>query len=78
MCGEVTVYRRERVEIMCFDFEIIICSDGLEIIDRRQKTFYHQLTPVQMVEYIEMEIQLAILDGLVQEERIDCMRLLEI
>lgn len=63
---------------MYFDFRIIVCSNGLEIIDRRQKTFYHQLTPAQMVEYIEMEIQLAILDGSEREVRLDCQRLLEI
>ena len=47
---------------MCFDFGIIVCADGTEIIDRRQKTFCHQLTPLQMVEYIEMDVQLAIMD----------------
>lgn len=63
---------------MCFDFEIIVCADGMEIIDRRQKTFYHQLTPFQMVRYIEMEIQLAILEGSEWEARLDCQWLLEI
>lgn len=63
---------------MCFDFRIIICADGVEIIDRRQKTFYHQLTPVQMVEYIETEIQLAILDELERNRRLGYRRLLEI
>ncbi len=63
---------------MCFDFEIIICADGVEIIDRRQKTFYHQLTPVQMVEYIEMEIQLSILDKLERNRRLGYRGLLEI
>lgn len=45
-----------------FDFKIIVCADGLEIIDRRQKTLYTALTPLQMVEYIEMDVQLAIMD----------------
>lgn len=63
---------------MCFDFGIIVCADGTEIIDRRQKTFCHQLTLIQMVKYIEMEIQLAILDGSEWEVRLDCQRLLEI
>lgn len=52
-----------------FDFQIIVCADGMEIIDRRQKTFYYQLTPVQMMEYIETEIQLEILDELEQKAR---------
>ena len=63
---------------MCFDFEIIVCADGMEIIDRRQNIFYHQLTPHQIVRYIEMEIQLAILDGSEREVRLDRQRLLEI
>ncbi len=45
-----------------FDFKIIECADGLEIIDRRQRTPYTALTPFQMVEYIEMDVQLAIMD----------------
>lgn len=56
-----------------FDFKIIICADGMEIIDRQQKTFYKQLSPVQMVEYIETEIQLAILDKLERNKRL-CWR----
>lgn len=63
---------------MYFDFRIIVCADGMEIVDRRQKAFYHQLTPVQMVEYIEMEIQLVILDELERNRRLGCKGLLEI
>lgn len=63
---------------MCFDFGIIVCADGTEIIDRRQKTFCHQLTPFQMVEYIGMEIQLAIFDELGRKARLDFQGLLEI
>lgn len=66
------------METMFFDFRIIVCADGMEIIDRRQKTYYCQLTPSQMVEYIEMEIQLAILDELERNRRLCCKGLLEI
>lgn len=78
MCGEVE--RREGIvmETMCFDFSIIVCADGMEIIDRRQKTYYCQLTPGQMVEYIEMEIQLALSDELERNRRLGCKGLLEI
>ena len=38
-----------------FDFRIIICSDGTEIIDKTLKTPYDSLTPVQLVEYTEMD-----------------------
>ncbi len=58
-----------RGDIMCFDFRIIVCLDGTEIIDRKQKTFYHQLTPVQMIEYIEIDTQLAIMDRMHQKAR---------
>ena len=34
---------------MYFDFGIVVCPDGTEIIDRKQRTVYHQLTPTQMV-----------------------------
>lgn len=59
---------------MYFDFGIIVCSDGTEIIDRNKRTFYHQLTPVQMVEYIEMDVQLELMDRLERKARteIEC------
>ena len=41
---------------------IIDIADGNQIIDRRLKTPYSALTPLQMVEYIEMDVQLAIMD----------------
>lgn len=49
---------------MMFDFRIIICDDGTEIIDRNLVTEYAELTPVQMVEYVEMDVQLAIMDSM--------------
>lgn len=50
-----------------FDFTIIVCADGMEIIDRRQKVSYCALTAVQMLRYIEMEIMLEIMDGMEQK-----------
>ena len=38
-----------------FDFRIIDTADGNQIIDRNLKTPYKALTPLQMVEYREME-----------------------
>ncbi|RKJ61107.1 hypothetical protein [Roseburia sp. 1XD42-69] len=54
---------------MYFDFKIIECADGIEIIDRRQKTYYSQITPCEMVEYMEMDVQLAIIDRMKRRER---------
>lgn len=45
-----------------YDFRIILCADGSEIIDRSLKTPYSALTPTQMTEYQEVNDQLAISD----------------
>lgn len=45
-----------------FEFRIITCADGTEIIDRSLKTPYKSLTPLQMVEYLEMDNRLAYMD----------------
>ena len=42
-----------------FEFRLINLSDGNQIIDTTLKTPYDSLTPLQMVEYIEMDNQLA-------------------
>lgn len=52
-----------------FDFRIIVCSDGTEIIDRTLKTPYDSLTPVQLVEYTEMDLQLARMDKVERKVR---------
>ena len=57
-----------------FDFRIISCADGTEIIDRSLKTPYKALTPAQMVEYIETDIQLAILDRMERKARTEADR----
>lgn len=38
-----------------FNFRIINTPDGNQIIDKRLKTPYNALTPVQMMEYMEMD-----------------------
>ena len=42
-----------------FDFRIIRCSDGTDLIDETLKTPYAALNPVQMVEYTEVDNNLA-------------------
>jgi len=44
-------------------------ADGNQIIDRNLKTPYEALTPVQMVEYIEMDKQLVIMDKLERQAK---------
>ena len=45
-----------------FNFRIINTADGNQIIDRNLKTPYEALTPLQMVEYTEMDNRLLIMD----------------
>lgn len=52
-----------------FDFSIINTADGNQIIDRQLKTPYSSLTPVQMLEYAEMEDRLAYMDRLEKKAR---------
>lgn len=52
-----------------FNFKIITTADGNQIIDRNLKTPYSSLTPVQMVEYTEMDNRLLIMDRMERKER---------
>lgn len=52
-----------------FNFRIIETADGNQIIDRQLKTPYNALTPLQMVEYMEMDSQLAIMDRMERKAR---------
>lgn len=47
-----------------FEFRIISLPDGTQIIDTTLKTPYDALTPLQMAEYIEMDVQIAIMERL--------------
>ncbi len=52
-----------------FEFRIIDTADGNQIIDRNLKTPYNELTPLQMVEYLEMDTRLAYMDRLERKAR---------
>lgn len=45
-----------------FEFRIINTADGNQIIRRDLKTPYNALTPLQFVEYTEIDVQLTITD----------------
>lgn len=47
-----------------FNFRIITCPDGTQIIDSSLKTPYSSLTPVQMEEYMEIDSQIAVMERL--------------
>ncbi len=52
-----------------FEFRIIDTPDGNQIIDRNLKTPYKALTPLQMVEYLEMDNRLAYVDKMERKAR---------
>ena len=52
-----------------FKFRIINLPDGNQIIDPSLKTPYNTLTPLQMVEYQEMDVQLAYMDRMERKAR---------
>ena len=52
-----------------FDFRIFNTADGNQIIDRNLKTPYNTLTPLQMLEYMEIDNQLAIMDRIERNAR---------
>lgn len=52
-----------------FNFRIIDTDDGNQIIDRNLKTPYNALTPLQMVEYMEMDNKLTYMDRMERKAR---------
>ncbi|RKI37413.1 hypothetical protein D7V86_23055 [bacterium D16-51] len=57
-----------------FEFRIIDTPDGNQIIDRNLKTPYKALTPLQMVEYLEMDNRFAYMDRMEQKARAEAER----
>lgn len=52
-----------------FNFRIINTADRNQIIDRNLKTPYDALTPTQMMEYMEMDNNLAFMDRMERKAR---------
>lgn len=57
-----------------FDFRIIDTADGNQIIDRSIKTSYDTLTPVQMLEYMEMDEKLSFMDRMERRAKAEAER----
>lgn len=57
-----------------FDFRIIDTPDGNQVIDRNLKTPYKALTPLQMVEYLEIDNRLAYMDRMERKARTETER----
>ena len=52
-----------------FNFRIITLPNGNQVIDPSLKTPYDSLTPLQMVEYTEMDQKLAYMDRMERKEK---------
>ncbi len=52
-----------------FNFKIIACPDGTQVIDPSLKTPYAALSPIQMVEYMEIDAQIAAMERLKRKGR---------
>lgn len=57
-----------------FNFRIINTPDGNQIIDQTLKTPYAALTPLQMVEYMEIDNQLAYMERMEQKAKKEAER----
>ena len=58
-----------------FNFRIIETTDGNQIIDRNLRTPYESITPLQMLEYVEIDIQLSIMDRMDRKIKADAERM---
>ena len=57
-----------------FNFRIINTADGNQIIDTTLKTPYSSLTPLQMVEYIEVDNRLAYMERMERKQKREAER----
>lgn len=52
-----------------FNFRIINTPDGNQILDQTLKTAYDSLTPLQMIEYTEMDNRLAYMERMEKKQK---------
>ena len=52
-----------------FNFRLINTPDGNQIIDKTLKTPYDSITPLQMLEYMEIDNQLSFMERLEKKQK---------
>lgn len=57
-----------------FNFRIITCPDGTQVIDLSLKTPYSALSPSQMEEYMEISSQIAVMKRMRRKEQREAQR----
>lgn len=60
---------QEREDIEMFNFAIIEMEDGTQIIDPAGRTSYNGLSPLEMMEYTEIDARLAHIERMEREQR---------
>ena len=66
------LYRREKTKM--FNFRLINTPDGNQIIDTTLKTPYDSITPIEMVEYMEVDNQLAYMERMERKQEREAER----
>ena len=56
-------------ETKMFNFRLIDLPDGNQIIDTTLTTLYSSLTPLQMIDYIEVDNQIAIMERIERQKQ---------
>lgn len=62
------------LEMDCFDFRVINLPNGDQVIDKAIRTPYEALEPLQMLEYTEMEREMAVMDQMRRKEKRELKR----
>ena len=57
-----------------FNFRLINTPDGNQIIDTTLKTPYDSITPIEMIEYIEIDAQLDYMERLERKQKREAER----
>ena len=57
-----------------FEFRLINLSDGNQIIDTTLKTPYDSITPIEMMEYIEVDARLAYMERMERKQKREAER----
>ena len=57
-----------------FNFRLINTPDGNQIIDTTLKTPYNSITPIEMMEYIEVDAKLAYMERMERKQKIEVER----
>ena len=57
-----------------FDFRLINTPDGNQVIDTTLKTPYNSITPIEMIEYIEIDASIAYMKRMERKQKREAER----